>query len=56
MPFFSSDFFTDFFDIGATPAPESGGWGYVAPMYQQKKEDDDDILMAWFMFMRQPYE
>jgi hypothetical protein len=53
--FFSADFFTEFFDIGTTPAPEGGGWGYVGAI-PKPADDDDDILLAWFTLMRQPYE
>lgn len=49
--FFSADFFTEFFDIGTTPAPEGGGWGYVGAI-PKPADDDDDILLAWFMFMQ----
>jgi len=51
MPFFSPDFFTDFFDIGTPPVPEGGGIGRAVS--KQMIDDDDDILLAWFMLMRQ---
>jgi len=63
MAFFSADFFTEFFDIGGIapePTPQSFGGGYFREPYPRPPElitdDDDDILLAWFMFMMQPYE
>ena len=50
------------FDVGGvepTPTPVTFGGGYYREPYPQAQvmtDDDDEILLAWFMFMRQPHE
>jgi hypothetical protein len=57
---FQSDAFqNNAFQIDITPAPSgfvATGWGYPERKKPLDIVDDDELLLAWFMFMRQPHE
>lgn len=52
-------FQNDAFQIDITPTPSpfvATGWGYPERKKKLDIVDDDELLLAWFMFMRQPHE